>query len=209
MSRNKQAHLRVRRKPTASTPIDYPELAREVMSGSIPGSSAGGEQAETRLIEMDNRLFLESQRFDRSGAYGRMSMLSLQSVDAEFAGLGSGWPQVMKAPYKEQLISWDHVSDTEFLWYFGRLINNTGMHLGNLSLAIDGSVFRLLPVYGMCSMGFAPKSGEVTPYSFIPPEIKRLNLNDRSIALAKDMAQNFWNRVANDERISDEFKVID
>jgi len=253
-----QAHLRVRRKPIISTANDYPNLAREVMSGTIPGSSAGGEQpkfttfcgekqahvivkfspqgdsaiaqrwrdiliteyhateaihsldfsaAETRLIEMDNRLFLESQRFDRSGEYGRMSMLSLQSVDAEFAGLGSGWPQVMKALYKEKLISWQHAYDTEFLWYFGRLINNTDMHLGNLSLAIDGSVFRLLPVYDMCSMGFAPKSGELTPYNFTLPEIKGLNfINDSSISVARGMAHDFWNRVANDERISDKFK---
>jgi len=255
-----QAHLRVRRKPIISTANDYPNLAREVMSGTIPGSSAGGEQpkfttfcgekqahvivkfspqgdsaiaqrwrdiliteyhateaihsldfpaAETRLIEMDNRLFLESQRFDRSGEYGRMSMLSLQSVDAEFAGLGSGWPQVMKALYKEELISWQHAYDTEFLWYFGRLINNTDMHLGNLSLAIDGSVFRLLPVYDMCSMGFAPKSGELTPYNFTLPEIKGLSfINDSSISVAREMAHDFWDRVANDERISDKFKTF-
>lgn len=38
------AHLRVRRKPTTSMKVDYPALADNVMSGFIPGSSAGGEQ---------------------------------------------------------------------------------------------------------------------------------------------------------------------
>jgi len=33
--------------------------------------------ADTRLIEMDGRLFLESQRFDRVGEYGRMPAMSL------------------------------------------------------------------------------------------------------------------------------------
>lgn len=164
--------------------------------------------AETRLIENDGRLFLESQRFDRTGEYGRMSMISLQSIDAEFIGLGSGWPQVMNALHKKDLVSWQHVYDVECLWSFGRLINNTDMHLGNLSLAIEGNVFRLLPLYDMCSMGFAPKSGgEVPPYNFVPSEPKSVNrLNDVTITDIKEMARDFWNRVASDDRISAEFR---
>ena len=253
-----QALLRVRRKPVITSDKDYPALADSVMSGVIPGSSAGGEQpkftafsgnssshvivkfspqgnndvarrwrdiliseyhatkaihgrnfpaAETRLIEMDSRLFLESRRFDRSGEYGRMSMISLQSIDAEFTGLGSSWPQVLDALLKKKLVGWQHVFDAEYLWCFGRLINNTDMHLGNLSLAIEGSMFRLLPLYDMCSMGFAPKSGgEVPPYSFVPPEPKRVNIKEDTFGSIKIMARDFWERVASDERISDEFK---
>jgi hypothetical protein len=163
--------------------------------------------SETRLIEIDGRLFLESQRFDRSGEYGRMSMLSLQSVDAEFTGLGGSWPQVMHALFKKDLVSWQHVFDAEYLWHFGRLINNSDMHLGNLSLAIEGNVLRLLPIYDMCSMGFAPKSGgEVHPYVFVPPEIKGINISDEVIPGIKEMAHDFWERVASDERISTELK---
>lgn len=255
-----QAHLRVRRKPVITTADDYPDLADSVMSGVIPGSSAGGEQpkftafcgersahvivkfsprgdnavasrwrdiliteyhateaihsenfpaAETRLIDMGGRLFLESQRFDRTGEYGRMSMLSLQCVDAEFAGVGSNWPQVMDVLNIKKLVSWQHVYDAGFLWGFGRLINNTDMHLGNLSLAIEGNVFRLLPVYDMCSMGFAPKSGDVFSYSFIPPELaelSRLDFLEGNVLQIKKMAHDFWERVAGDERISDEFR---
>jgi hypothetical protein len=164
--------------------------------------------AETRLIENDGRLFLESQRFDRTGEYGRMSMISLQSIDAEFIGLGSGWPQVMGALNKKDLVSWQHVYDVECLWSFGRLINNTDMHLGNLSLAIEGNVFRLLPLYDMCSMGFAPKSGgEVPSYNFVPSEPRNVtSLNDVTITGIKEMARDFWNRVASDDRISVEFR---
>jgi hypothetical protein len=253
-----QALLRVRRKPVMVSDDQYPELADSVMSGAIPGSSAGGEQpkftafsgnssshvivkfspigdneiamrwrdvliteyhaaeaihardypaAETRLIEIDGRLFLESQRFDRSGEYGRMSMISLQSVDSEFTGLGSGWPKVLGALFKKELVSWQHVFDAEMLWCFGRLINNTDMHLGNLSLAIEGNVFRLLPLYDMCSMGFAPKSGgEISPYNFVPSEPRRVNLSEDIVKLIKTRAHDFWERVSNDKRISDEFK---
>jgi hypothetical protein len=133
-----RADWRVRRRPPAVLENQYPALADAVLSGEIPGSSAGGEQpkftayhaehghvivkfspagadpvavrwrdllvtehqaaeaihaaglpaAETRLIETGGRLFLESRRFDRSGPLGRLSLISLQAVDAEFAGLG-------------------------------------------------------------------------------------------------------------------------
>ena len=163
--------------------------------------------AETRLIDLDGRLFLESQRFDRSGEYGRMAMVSLQSIDAEYSGTGGGWPQALDALFRRKLISWQHVYDAEFLWCFGRLINNTDMHLGNLSFAIDGNLFRLLPLYDMCSMGFAPKSsGEVPEYHFIPTEPKTINLQNSIVDSIKEMAFNFWERVANDRRISAEFK---
>lgn len=252
-----QAHLRVRRKPIAYSPQDYPELADSVMNGVIPGSSAGGEQpkftafckdhashvivkfsppgsdaiarrtrdilitehhaaeaihreefpaAETRLLEIDDRLFLESQRFDRNGEYGRMSMISLQSVDAEFTGLGSNWPQVMEALLAKGLVSGQHVFDAEYLWCFGRLINNTDMHLGNLSLRIDGGVFRLLPVYDMCSMGFFPKGGEVAPYSFDPPDLTGAGLDVDTLISVRVMAHRFWEGLKGDERISDEFR---
>jgi len=255
-----QALSRVRRKPVVTTERDYPALADSVMSGVIPGSSAGGEQpkftafcgtraahvivkfspkgnsevarrwrdiliteyhatealhgrevpaAETRLFEMDGRLFLESQRFDRTGEFGRMPMLSLQSIDAEFTGIGSNWPRVLDALHRKNLISWQHVFDAECLWWFGCLINNSDMHLGNLSFSIEGGVFRLLPVYDMCSMGFAPKNGgEVQPYLFVPPQYEGKNLNQASIEVVQDMARNFWERLAADARISDDLKAF-
>jgi hypothetical protein len=162
--------------------------------------------AETRLLEMGGRLFLESQRFDRAGMYGRMSKVSLQSVDAEFTGLGSDWSRVMNALHQKGLVSWDHTFDAMYLWCFGRLINNTDMHLGNLSLAIDGDVFRILPVYDMCSMGFAPRSGEVLPYNFVVPDIRSAVLDEGMLQGIKHMAHDFWQRVAADERISAEFR---
>lgn len=167
----------------------------------------GFSAAETRIIEGGGRLFLESQRFDRSGEYGRMSMISLQSIDAEFTGLGGGWPQVMNALRAKGLVSGQDLHDVEVWWWFGHLINNTDMHLGNLSFAIEGNHFRLLPLYDMCSMGFAPKSsGEVQPYSFIAVEPKRVNIKNESFERAKEMARDFWQRVAGDERISTEMQ---
>ena len=163
--------------------------------------------AQARLFEAEGRLFLESKRFDRSGEYGRMSMISLASIDAEFVGVGSGWPHVVKSLSERGLVDEKHAFDAELLWCFGRLINNTDMHLGNLSFAMDGNVFRLLPAYDMCSMGFAPKSGgEVRPYSFEPKHPKRTLISDQEYAVVFNAAMDFWDSVANDDRISEEFR---
>ena len=256
-----QARLRMRRAPETRTQADYPALAEQVLAGSVPGSSAGGEQpkfttfcddrsahvivkfspptgdsvarrwrdilitefhatealhdgglpaAETELIEGGGRLFLESRRFDRVGEYGRLPMISLQAVDDEFVGLGSSWPEVMLALAEKGLVSEDHLRDSVLLWRFGRLINNSDMHLGNLSLGVEGNQFRLLPVYDMCSMGFAPKGGEVLSYDFVPSGLAVADsyLDQRMVSDVKAIAWNFWSKVAADDRISAEFRAF-
>lgn len=207
----RSAHVIVKFSPTGDN--DIANRWRDILITEYHASQTLHGQghfpaAETRLLEKDGRLFLESQRFDRAAEYGRMSMISLQAVDAEFTGLGSDWPRVVGALFKKDLVSWAHVYDTEILWNFGRLINNTDMHLGNLSLGMEGSVFRLLPIYDMCSMGFAPKTGgEVSPYQFTPPPVKAVNLDEDALMVVKAMARDFWERVSNDERISDKFRA--
>ncbi|MCM2286173.1 MAG: type II toxin-antitoxin system HipA family toxin YjjJ [Desulfobacula sp.] len=163
--------------------------------------------AETRLMDMGKRLFLETRRFDRSGEYGRRPMVSLQAVDAEFTEIGTNWPQAAHALFKKKLMSEQDALNAEALWQFGRLINNTDMHLGNLSLSLEGEAFRLLPPYDMCSMGFAPGSGgEVQPFAFVPPEPKGFGLCKDLMDIVKKAARGFWESVANDERISNEFR---
>ncbi|KAF5054182.1 Toxin YjjJ [anaerobic digester metagenome] len=167
----------------------------------------GFQVAETRLLETGGRLFLESQRFDRVGEYGRMSMISLAAVDAEFIGSGSNWPRALRALAGRGLVASEHVVDAESLWCFGKLIHNTDMHLGNLSLGMDEDVFRLLPVYDMCSMGFSPRSGgEVRPYAFAPRHPERLVIDDEIYGAVRRMAAGFWESVLRDGRISDEFR---
>ncbi len=169
--------------------------------------NAGLPAAQTALFESGERLFLESVRFDRSGEYGRASMLSLQCIDAEFVGSGGSWPQVMDGLFTQKLIGHFHYLDTKIIWVFGLLIRNTDMHLGNLSLGIDGDVFRLLPVYDMCSMGFAPRSnGEVMPFTYELPDVKAAGLDEKQLSCALLAARDFWSRMEKDDRISIEFK---
>ena len=166
--------------------------------------------AKAELIETCGQLFLEAERFDRTGQYGRSSMISMQMVDAEFAGDGADWPTVMRELTDKGLVSSQHYFESCVLWEFGYLINNTDMHLGNLSLGMVDNAFSILPSYDMCSMGFAPARGQIKPFSFSPKaNHSKLNClagskaaHERVRLLAKD----FWERVANDNRISNEFQ---
>lgn len=166
--------------------------------------------AELQLFEISDRLFLESLRFDRSGEYGRLPLISMHAVDSEFSGVGSGWLNVAKELNDRDLISWQHLVDIAVYWGFGKLINNTDMHLGNIGFSIDGSGFSLAPIYDMCSMGFSPKStGEIPPFAFSPPDIDGpLGIVEEATAMIKEMAQEFWGRLGKSERISDEFKLF-
>ncbi len=162
--------------------------------------------ATTRLLEADERLFLESIRFDRRGEHGRESMLSLLMIDAEFVGNGANWVPAILELHQQNLVAYQDLLNTQQLHLFGRLINNTDMHLGNLSLGIKGDLFNLLPVYDMCSMGFAPRAGEVLPFEFEYPPQNNTALNSASIKYITKLANQFWHSVYQDSRISPEFK---
>lgn len=163
--------------------------------------------ANTHLHEIEGRLFLESVRFDRHGDIGRLPMMSLRVIDAEFVGLGTNWADVMLRLYDLDLVTSEHVADCLLLQNFGRLINNTDMHLGNLSLAHEGPILKILPAYDMCSMGFAPKSGQALPYDFNVDLTSESAINKYG-DLPTDLAIEFWDELANDERISDELRAF-
>jgi len=172
--------------------------------------------AKTEILHIENRTFLESMRFDRTGHHGRCSMISLSSVDAEFVGAGSTWPDVISKLNARGLVSNNHLHDTAVLHEFGRLINNTDMHLGNLSLGIDGEVFRLLPIYDMCSMGFAPVREKVRPLEFNAPTAGNTHqiagihsdVSEFAFNTAKSMTHDFWQLMLSQPELSGEFQDL-
>ena len=183
-------------------------LLSEYHAANVLHKNAQCPAAKCNLFESGGRLFLESQRIDRHGEQGRLPMISLRTVDAEYTGIGSKWIPVMEALQQQGRVTSAHLYDTVMLDYFGRFINNTDRHLGNLSLAVDGDVFRLLPVYDMCSMGFAPLStGEVRPYGYSVPELSEIEEKHGAVGEAKVWAEMFWGEMRNDPRISDELKI--
>ena len=130
-------------------------LALETLrEGGIPA-------AKTKVIDYGGQRFLESERFDRIGIFGRSALHSLSALDAEFAGLGTGgWPVITRLLAKDHHIDQEAADSASILWAFGTLIGNSDMHNGNLSFISEhGRPYSIAPAYDMIPMGFAPRSG--------------------------------------------------
>ncbi|MBE0645537.1 MAG: type II toxin-antitoxin system HipA family toxin YjjJ [Bacteroidetes bacterium] len=162
----------------------------------------GFPAAETRLVEAEGRVFLESVRFDRVGLHGRRPMISLAAVDAEFAGTGRDWSRSAAVLHARGLIDGETHTCIAALQAFGTAIGNTDMHLGNLSLAPEGNGFTLLPVYDMLPMALAPRHGDI-PTALAPPAVDVL-LPDS----VRDAVREYRTRIAGDEHITSDFRRI-
>ena len=72
---------------------------------------------------------------------------------------------------------------------------------------IEDDSLSLRPVYDMCAMGFAPKSGEVLAFKFQCKHGLKPDMASGQISHARGMADDFWNCLAGDTRLSDEFRT--
>lgn len=171
--------------------------------------TAGIDSANTRIFEMGDRVFLESERFDRIGPTGRRGLVSLRALDAAYIGQGSGsWADCARKLHAVNLIAANDLERITQLDCFGQLIANTDMHFGNLSFLLPGNApYPLAPVYDMLPMQFRPSStGEVIERRFEPklpkPENQAAWLQMMPVAL------DYWQQVSSHESISPDFQQI-
>jgi hypothetical protein len=169
--------------------------------------------AFSRILSSSGRTFLEVERFDRIGEHGRTPMLSLFSLDAAFIGMGKAdWPIIADKLLKLGFISASVQREIEVLWWFGKLIGNTDMHLGNLSFTFDWDAkqfesLALSPAYDMLPMMYSPLSGGEIPERQFIPQLPLPREAD-SWNEAHKVAQEFWLMASVDERISRSFRAI-
>lgn len=171
--------------------------------------SEGYSCARTRIYEIENRIYLESERFDRIGLNGRRGLVSLRSLDAAFVGQGSGsWIKCAQSLGRIQLVTTETLEQIARFECFGNLIANTDMHFGNLSFYLnDDFPLALAPCYDMLPMYFRPTpSGEVPEVDFVPR--RPLPENKEAWQQMYPLALEFWKRASIDERISEAFRVI-
>jgi hypothetical protein len=163
--------------------------------------------AASRIVQSGGRTFLEVERFDRIGLAGRAALGGLDTIDAAFLGAGtSDWTVLALRLAHARLLSADDLQRIELIWWFGRLIANSDMHLGNLSFFPAGR-FELAPAYDMLPMHYAPLGGgEVPARTFSPP----VPLPARRPAWRKSAAAalEFWRQAGADRRISASFRSI-
>ncbi len=166
--------------------------------------------ARSRVLTQGGRTFLEVERFDRHGPFGRSPLVNLGTLDAALLGSGTAdWTRLANRLHAAGWLGSDDVARINHLWWFGRLIANSDMHTGNLSFRPHGhfGALTLAPVYDMLPMLYAPlPGGEVPITEFEPP----LPLPpQRAMWLAAcGAAIAFWQRAASDGRVSEEFQRV-
>ena len=171
-------------------------------------ADAGISAAPTEIVQAAGRVFLQSQRFDRT-AQGRVGMVSLEAYDSQYIGQGTNWvdtAQRIDRAGAERLSQAD--VDTLCLHdAYGALIANTDRHHGNISLLLRNDRWQLAPAYDMLPMLYAPVAGEIVPRDFAAqpprPSVHTLAVWPRARALAGQ----FWQRAAADARISSGFRA--
>lgn len=165
--------------------------------------------ADSELLEADGRSFLQSTRFDRTPAMGRRGLISLAALDAAYYGHGRiDWWVFAAQLRRDGWLSADDAHTLALRGWFGALIGNSDMHLGNASLLLaDTRPLALAPSYDMLPMALRPaSSGEVVAREI--PVLAPLPAQLADWRMAAEMAADFWRRVGGDAAISDGFRSI-
>lgn len=188
-------------------------LVCEHLALSLLGNFTKLHVASTRLLQSHGRTFMESERFDRQGMFGRSELCSLSSINAAMIGSAENdWVKLVTKLHDMHLCDEAVVQQVQVLWWYGRLIANTDMHLGNLSFEIDHThlklpQFKLAPAYDMLPMMYAPLAGgEVVARTFVP--VLPLPMVKDVWKEAAELAIKFWRVASEDSRISEGFRRI-
>jgi hypothetical protein len=163
--------------------------------------------AADRVLEAAGQLFLESPRFDRTARLGRRGLVSLAALDAAFYGHARiAWWQFAISLRDDGWISADDADSLQRIHWFGSLIGNTDMHLGNTSLILtDACPLALAPVYDMLPMLWQPSpQGTLVPRTLTVPIPAPGQL--QHWRWAAKAALQFWAEVAAEPLIDDELK---
>ena len=157
---------------------------------------AGIPAAKTQILDHGGQRFLEVERFDRIGDFGRRALFSLAALDAQFIGAGTGsWPIITRRLVADGLILPEAADGADLLWAFGTLIGNSDMHSGNLSfIAEHGRPYNIAPAYDMTPMTFAPRSGGGLPDTIAEATIHASVANE-AWQRAEELARAFLARV--------------
>jgi hypothetical protein len=171
----------------------------------------GVPAAHSRILQAGGRTFLEVDRFDRHGAHGRSPVCSWQAIGNTLLGDTSGtWPDAGRRLRHSGLIAKDDDASLRtlgLLWHFGRFIQNTDMHPGNLAFVPTNGHFRVAPAYDMLPMHHAPVRGVELPHRGFDVALP-LPDSFNVARPAADAALAFWQRSSLDDRISTGFRAV-
>ncbi len=173
-------------------------LALDVISArGIPAARAG-------LVETPSHWFLESERFDRVGARGRVAVLSLAAAHDDLA---HSWARAAVELGDARRLSDEDARRLRWLDAFGASIANTDRHQFNILFFTAGKSLRLAPAFDQAPMLYAPLAdGQAPARTFAAPRAtpEVLDVWDD----AREAAREFWGRASDDARVSDGLRTV-
>ncbi len=164
--------------------------------------------AADRVFAAGNRIYLESPRFDRTASLGRRGQVSLAALDAAFYGHADPpWWQLAVELQRDGWISAEDAKNLQRIYWFGALIGNSDMHLGNLALQLrDQRPLPLCPVYDMLPMLWRPSAqGSLPERQLTPPPPAPGQVEDWR--WAAEVALGFWERLGDEVGVDDGLRV--
>ena len=170
-------------------------------------AAAGLPAAESQIVIAGGRVFLQSRRFDRTDK-GRIGMVSLLVYDAQYVGEMDNWSATAQRMAARQLMTSQDAQQLQLLEAYGLLIANTDRHYGNISFLLEDDDWRLSPTYDMLPMLYAPVKGELVERDFAARKMQPSSQTLTVWPQAKQLAQQFWQSVAADTRVSGAFKAL-
>jgi len=193
-------HVIVKFTPPRGTPFGerwHDLLHAEALAAEVLAAH-GVPVAAGRVVETAERSYLLSPRFDRVGATGRRHAAAVGAVHDSFvAGPYGNWASTCEALVRQGRLAPPAAEQARALLEFGRLIGNSDMHAGNLSLLTDfeglaWGRFALAPVYDMLPMRWRPDPllGIAGDYAAFEPDLVSAS------GPAREPAQRFWARLA-------------
>jgi hypothetical protein len=199
-------HVLVKFTPPRGTPfgerwhdlLHAEAVAADVFAGHGVAVAAG------RIVETAQRSYLLSPRFDRIGAAGRRHAVAVGAVHEAFvAGPYANWAGTCEALARQGRLDAMAGDQARALLEFGRLIGNSDMHSGNLSLFVERRDlakprFALAPVYDMLPMRWRPDplmggAADYTPFEPDPVS---------AAGPARGPAREFWARLSGDRKVA-------
>lgn len=184
-------------------------VLEELALRSLDG--AGIEAAPARYFESDGYGFLEIERFDRVGRFGRRGLISAGAVDDELFGMRDNWPSFAQRCEAAGILGPGSVRRVLVLTAFSELIGNGDRHFENLSLMTDehGLPIEVSPAYDMLPMMYAPAGGGIEPeLRPVAPSFQSLGARPGIWEQAFQAAHAFWTTAAADPRLSGAMRLI-
>lgn len=174
-------------------------------------AAAGVDAARARYFESGGYGFLEVERFDRVGRFGRRGMISAGAIDDELFGLRDNWPAFARRCADEGLLDAHGVQRIQVLTAFSELIGNGDRHFENLSLMTgeSGRPESVSPAYDMLPMIYSPVGGGIEPaLRPLALSFQTLGAREDVWAQAFEAARAFWQAAARDDRLSRPMRAI-